>query len=232
MKKNCRYSESQIQASGLLTEERFREVQDAVTNRITPAHDRDGKPIGHALVVHLDNGVRWLHPNVEADHAKEYVRTQALVAVLTDEELELINNHCLEAGRTRREAARFEKAKKVTEWGEGAWLGDTYHHTMAELLEYLSSEEDEWPEYVWAARPQTVIGKIDAWDCCESMVCDQGWEDMDHHDLHGLTELQAALDKFTEANAGVLSYETDYTIAVLLSGYKSALIGQSEPSNQ
>jgi hypothetical protein len=221
MKKTCQYSESQIEKSGLLTESRFREVQEAVTSRISPPRDRNGEVIGHALVVHMDDGTRWLHPCVDKDHAMEYVRRQALPDVLTESELESINGHCLESGRARREVSYFEKAQKVTEWNEGAWLGDDYHHTMDDLLDFLSEDEGEWPEYVWAARPQAVIGKLDVWDCCESMVCDTGWEDMDVHDLHGVTELQAALDKFTEANSSVVSYETDHRIAVLLSGYKA-----------
>ena len=220
MKKTCRYSESQIQQSGLLSNERFREVQEAVTSRISPAFDRDGKPLGDALVVHMDDGTRWIHPCADKDHSKEYVRTNALADALTEAELEIINQHCLEAGRERMEAKRFEKAEKVTEWSEGAWLGDTYHHTMDDLIGYLEDDEEEWPEYVWAARPHAVIGKLHAWDVCESMVCDQGWEDMDEHDLEGMTELQAALDKFTEANAGVISYDTDYRKAVLLAGFR------------
>lgn len=221
MKKYCQYSESQIQESGLLSEERFREVQAAVTSRISPAYDRDGKEIGHAQVVHMADGTRWLHPCVDKDHAKEYVRTNALVDVLTEAELELINKHCLQASRERREKEQFEKAEKVTEWSDGAWLGDDYYHSMDELLDALAESEDEWPEYVWAARPKAVIGKLDAWSVCESDVCDSGWEDMDENDLNGMAELQAALDRFTDANADVVSYDTDHRKAVLLAGYKA-----------
>lgn len=224
--KHCRYSERQIEESGLLSDERFREVQAAVTERITPAYDRDGKPVGQSQIVHLNDGVRWLHPRVDSDHSAEYVRTQALVAVLTDDELETINAHCLEAWRIRREATAFEKAKKVTEWSEGAWLGDDYYHSMDDLICFLEDNEGEWPEYVWAAKPQRVIGEFTVFDICESYIDANGWEEMDESDLHGVDELKAALDKFTEANAGVLSYQTDYKVAVLLEGYKSKVTTQ------
>lgn len=221
MDKYCRYSESQIEASGLLSDERFREVQTAVTERISPAYDRDGKPVGKSQIVHLNDGVRWLHPRVDSDHAAEYVRTQALVAVLTEAELDLINAHCLEAHRVRREAAHFEKASKVTEWGDGAWLGDNYYHSMDDLICFLEDNEEEWPEYVWAAKPRTVIGEFSVFDICESMIDANGWEEMDENDLHGVEELKEALDRFTAANAGVVSYQTDYKVAILLEGYKA-----------
>lgn len=220
MPKTCLYTEAQIQESGLLSEERFKEVQAAVSDRISHAYDKDGKPIKNAVIVDLGDGHRTLYPRVDNDSMMNCARRDALPLILTEVELELITAQCLAQGQANREAKFFAKAQHLTEWTEGAWLGDTYYHTMDELLDDLPENLEEWPEYVWAAGPQRVIGKFDAWEVCENMVCDQGWEDMDDSDLHGLKELQAALDKFTEANAGVLSYHTDYKTAVLLEGFK------------
>lgn len=225
--KTCYYSETQIQQSGLLSAERFQEVQAAVTSRISPAFDRDGKPLGHAQIVHLSDGTRWIHPRADDANSKEYVRTQALADILTADELTAINDRCLEAGRVRRESERFSKAEKLTAWDGGAWLGDTYYHTMDDLLEDLigglENEDDPWPEYVWAASPRPVIIGLDAWEICENEVTQNGWDDMDEHDLNGLPELQAALDAFTAANATVVSYVHDFHKAVLLTGYKQKL---------
>ncbi len=91
----------------------------------------------------------------------------------------------------------------------------------------LESEGEEWPKCVWAAQGQVVIPALEVGDVVEHYVCDRGWEDMNTDDLHGVTELQAALDQFVEANKGVLSYNPDYSTTILLAAWKEARNNQT-----
>ncbi len=93
---------------------------------------------------------------------------------------------------------------------------------MDDLCDHLESAGEEWPEYVWAAKPTTVIQGLDVASVVEHRIEAHGWEDMDDNDLNGVAELQAALDKFEEANATVKSYWPDYTTAILLAPWKQA----------
>jgi hypothetical protein len=149
------------------------------------------------------------------------MRRGCLPAVLTAAELELINRTCLDARSSEQEKAHFAKAAKVESWDGGAWLGDRYFSSMDELCDHIESHGEKWPEYVWAARPQTVIGSLDVAGVVENQITDRGWEDMETSDLNGVAELQAALDRFVEANAAVHSYVTDYSTAILLGAWKN-----------
>jgi len=148
------------------------------------------------------------------------MRRSCLPAVLTPTELDVINDKCHEAREDALNKERFAKAAKVEAWDGGVWLGDQYFSSMDELCDHLESHGEEWPEYVWPAAPQTVIGKLDVADVVENQISDRGWEDMETSDLNGVVELQAALDKFVEANAAVKSYRPDHKVVILMAAWK------------
>ncbi len=217
----CYHNEDQLRESGLLSPARMAEVTAQIEARIEPCFDRAGLELKHAFIAECPEG-RMLFARVDSDGQREYLRRSVLAGVLTDSELEIVNRDCSSAQEASKSARDFEKAKKVEAWDGGAWLGDRYFPSMDELCDHLESEGDEWPEYVWAAAPMTVIYARDVADVYESQICDRGWEDMEASDLNGVAELQAALDAFTKANETVKSYLPDYKIAVLLAAWKAA----------
>lgn len=219
MKRNLSYTEEQIRESGLLTPERLAEVLAAAEARMSPAFDAQGRAIKNTCIVDYGDGHRELWPRQDSEHMSCMARRDAIATSLTDDEYQRIKDHCFEAYQRKKEEHRFEKAEKLTTWDGWVYYGDKYFPSLEELFDHLASvcdSEEDWPEYVWAARPTVVIGKFDAWEICESYVSDNGWEDMSENDLHGLPELQADLDRFTAANASVVSYLPDYKKAVLI----------------
>ncbi len=218
----CQFTEGQIEESGLLSPERMAEVSAAINARIVPCCLPDGKALTNAFVADHGEEGKFVYARCDNASAFEYMRRSVLPAVLTPEELECINEHCLSARETELNEKRFKEAKKVEAWDDGAWLGDNYYHSMDDLCDHLECEGEEWPEYVWGAKPKTVIHEIDVADVFECQICDHGWEDMSVDDLKGVEELQAALNKFVEANAVVYSFLPDYKTAVLLAPWKAA----------
>lgn len=218
----CHYSEQQIRESGLLSPERIDEVSAAITARITPAYDGAGKELSQAAVADLGNGDRLLFARVDTASAMEYVRRTVIVAVLTDVELALINKHCLEAQSTAKNALRFAKATKIESWTDGVFHGDDYYASLSDLLEHLENHGDQRPEYVWAAEPTTVLTELHVGDVVEGAISERGWEEMVTDDFEGVAELQAALDKFVQANSGVTSFRPDFSKAILLQACRTA----------
>ncbi len=219
--KFCYYSEEQVRESGLLSPERMVEVSAQIDARIEPCFDRAGNKLAEAFIAECPDG-RMLFARVDSDGQREYLRRSVLAGVLTDSELEMINARCSAQSSARENAEHFAKAKKVEAWDGGAFLGDDYFSSMDELCDCIESDGSEWPEYVWAARPQLVLRDLDAADLLQSEIENRGWEDMDIHDFHGVADLQAALDKFKEANASVKSYWPDHSTAILLAAWKAA----------
>lgn len=113
-------------------------------------------------------------------------------------------------------AERLEKAEDVTEtytgpvycetYTGGGW-GDGYYSDMEDLLEYLSCEQDEWPEWCFACTPNVRV--LDPDDAIQR-ICDDGYEDMGE-DLMASEELKAACQKWSEENKARLTvWHTDY----------------------
>lgn len=128
---------------------------------------------------------------------------------------------CRKIDEETRERDRFSKAEKLAEWkgwvwdpeGRG-WKLDGFSESVEEFLEYLEDQEQEIPEYVWACKPvQFVHGELA--DITDKII-DNAYEDFDVNELDGLWELKAAIEKFNELNKDVVSYEPDYSKAVLL----------------
>lgn len=217
----CYHGEEEIRQSGLLSPERMAEVSTTIDARIEPCFDAKGVKIANAFIAECPEG-RMLFARADDDSSRAYLRRSVLAGVLTEAELELVNKRASGARASVQDAERFAKAKKVEAWDGGAWLGDRYFSSMDELCDHLESDGEEWPVYVWAAEGQVVIPGLGVDDVVEHYVCDRGWEDMSIDDLHGVAELQAALDKFVEVNKGVESFNPDYSTAILLAPWKAA----------
>lgn len=116
----------------------------------------------------------------------------------------------------RKEAERFEKAKKITESEyTGSFVfgpDDKYYEDIESAIDqYLEGQE---PEYVWACKNVGVV-KATAENIYENML-ENMWEDADHNDLNGVEELEAAVEAFNKANESVSVWEPDYTTAILV----------------
>lgn len=111
----------------------------------------------------------------------------------------------------RFEAATKIKASEFT--GDQAFWDDKYYDSVEDALDgYL--KPDHRPEYIWAAKNQG-LPKASLDDLIERVI-EGAWEDADSDDLNGVEELQAAVDKFNEENAGVPVYMPDFTLAILI----------------
>lgn len=128
---------------------------------------------------------------------------------------------CDRANQAKKEADRFEKAEKKTEWGGWVYLEGTgrdgYSESLSDFWDNWESDHDEGdekPAYVWACK-KNHFAVADVSDITER-IADNGYEDFDADDLNGLEELKAAIEKFNEANKDVVSYEPDYGVAILL----------------
>jgi hypothetical protein len=145
---------------------------------------------------------------------------------------------CEEAKRREKEAARFAAAEKVTEWDgwiyceEVSGYNDHYFVNVGELEDYIASEipdevemallsEEEqaevirMPAYVWTCTANAFAAA--SLDQITEQIADNAYEDFDCADLRGLDALQAAVDAFNEANAGILCYSPNYKRALILS---------------
>lgn len=130
----------------------------------------------------------------------------------------LLCEPCARLASAERERERFEKAEKVEEWDGWVYCEGTgrdgYSESIEELLDLLEDSGDPIPPYVWTctAIPFAAV----TIDEIKDRICDDAYEDFDADDLSGLDDLKEALDKFNQANEGVLSYQPDYTKAVLI----------------
>ncbi|MDD2765610.1 MAG: hypothetical protein PHE83_16735 [Opitutaceae bacterium] len=212
----CPYTEAQVRESGLLPPERMKQVEADITARIRPCFDAGGNEIPNTRIADLGDQGREVFTRLDSDYNVEYLRRTVMAAVLTAEEIMLIQRSCLDAIEEARNKDRFAKAEKLAAWAGGVFMDDTYFPSLNHLRDHLANEGDEAPAYVWAAEPLTVIPKLEVADVVECPLAENGWEDMGVDDLEGVSELQAALDQFTKANAGVRSYRPDYTKAILL----------------
>lgn len=99
----------------------------------------------------------------------------------------------------------FEKAEKLTVWDGWVFLDDCGHRDgyftdAGDFVEWWQQTRKEpLPQFVFIAEPQEFPG-LNLDDVLESM-CDEMYEEARLH-LEGEDELQVAVDKFNEANAG------------------------------
>lgn len=129
-------------------------------------------------------------------------------------------NDCFNKRAAAQELARFEKADKVstfdgwvyTDTGYGYQEG--YFRSVDELFDWLAEHELAL-DYVWTCKATQFVS-VDT-DTIYENIEDNGYEDFERADLLGTTELEAAIAVFEKANEGIVSYEPDYTTALVLS---------------
>lgn len=221
----CHYTEEQVRDSKLLSPERWAEIEAGIAARTLSVFRKDGTEIAGVKLADFGNGNGSLFSRLDSPHADEYMRRSIMSSLLTEAELKIINDRCLNAHEAEKTKERFAKAEKLDSWDGGVFWGDDYFASMDELCDDIAGGNHEWPEYVWAAEPQTVIAGLDVADITEHLICDRGWEDMDVDDLNGVAELEAALKTFEEANKSVVSYRPDYSKAILMTAWKAATGG-------
>jgi hypothetical protein len=127
-----------------------------------------------------------------------------------------------------KEAERFENAVKVAAADYGSWVfcdgvghNNGYFESVDEFLEWA---EDNYagpshvPAYVWACEDIGIRGANDF----ASNVLDGMWEDAELDDLYGVSELEAAIALFNEANKSISVWFPDYSKAIMLAGASEA----------
>jgi len=217
--KYCRYTLDQLRESALFTPERFAEISTEVKDRLHPVYLANGAEVPHARFVETSApGKGWLHPRVEEDHQWEHAHRTALAYALTDAEFDLVERVFWSAWNRQKEKERFEKAAKipVSAWSDGVFIGDSYFSNIDEALDHIASMDEDRPAYAWAAKSQPVVDDADAAEYASNFIDSNGWEDMSVNDLHGVEELQHALELFRERNSGVLSFTPDHGTAICI----------------
>jgi hypothetical protein len=221
----CFYlSLQQVRDSGLLSAERLAEIDAEISRRLTNVFDSEGRVILNTRCADLSPYGRFLYPKMDHETGAEewaYAKGQIMTALLTEDERKLLNDNAFTAQRATNEARAFDRAQKVAEEEWDGWVcyGDDYFPSVEDLHDRLACDgvaREDYPTYCWATRKQRVIQGLDAESVVEHCLDAWGWEDMDLFDLNGIPQLRAALEAFEKANADVVSYHEDRSIAVLL----------------
>jgi len=128
---------------------------------------------------------------------------------------------CWNESQDKAEKARFEKAKHLkpeeyTGWiySDGLGWSEGYFECIDDLIDYCKEEDADIPEYVWATNE--VHFAQASIDDLLSNIHDRAYEDFETESLHGLPELKKAIETFNEANKYVVSYEVDYSRAIMI----------------
>ena len=210
---NNYYSWDQIKESKLLAPERIVEIANLTQQRFENLYDYKGNKInGVKSYFLIENGVKqsYLCNEKMGGYDHDYHVKVILGNILTNEEQELINKHCLRQITFNREQKYFEKAKKLTI--------DQYQGKLCINDNYFDS--DDIPEnlennYAWTVTERPVF-KVWAEDIVGDEVANNGYDELEIEDFKGVKELQEALDLFAKKNEDIKSYEANYGVCVLL----------------
>ena len=127
-----------------------------------------------------------------------------------------------------REAARYDKAEKVTSWDgwvyrEDCGYQDGYFNSVAEYLDWIAESDEEaadngdtepaMPDYVWTCSENRFC-QLDYDSIIENATQD-AYEDW-NTEVNGADDLKAAIEKFNEANKELISYHPNYKRALIL----------------
>jgi hypothetical protein len=180
---------------------------------------KDGKPTG-IFFCEKCRQIACTHDSAERC-CKNYLCTKC--GVDTGQRSWTACEPCRRAAEAEGERARFEKAEKLTKWDGWVDDGSDYYPSVGAYLESRDSGSGngDVPEYVWACKAIQIV-KVDS-DHLMQEIEEHGYEDFDSSTLDGLAEFETACKAFEKANADVVSYEPDYTRAVLLSPQTSDL---------
>jgi hypothetical protein len=126
-----------------------------------------------------------------------------------------ICEECRESARLIREAQRFEKAEKLTEWDGHLFIdgfGSEYFDDIdAIVCDWECGDGDTPPAYAYACKKTPMVDR----DSSDVVECIEGYEDWDG-ELNGVEELEEAIQKFNKANADKYLLEPDYSKVILL----------------
>lgn len=213
----------QVRDSGLLSVDRMAAVEAEIERRLSIPLTPDGRPITSARLADMGEYGLHLYPVMTHESNWEYARRQLLAIALTEEERTMLGRHALAASAIRRERAKMEKAAKIPEadWGGPVYYGDNYYDSVEECLEAVWDNGGETPLYVWPAIPRSVVGALDVSETIQGEIEENGWEDFDEGDLHGIDDLQRALDAFVMANRGVTAMWPDETRIIVVDREKA-----------
>ena len=218
----------QVRDSGLLTPARLAAVEAEIERRISVPQDTEGRPIESARLADCSPWPRMLYTRLDHESGWNYMRRELLAIVLTEEERQFLDKHALSAASQRRDEAAFTKAVHVAAADWDGWVcdGDSYYENVEDYLDRWVSDQEEGgpieavlvglPRYLRAAIPESVIQELDVARVVERQLDERGWEDCSTDDLEGVADLQAALDRFVEANAAIISHRMDRKTAILL----------------
>jgi hypothetical protein len=120
---------------------------------------------------------------------------------------------CQHAEWEKRVALRLEKAEKLEKWDGFVFWGNDLFSCIGEAEEAMADQldVDEWPEYLYVAKP-IPFRQLDAGSILENLM-----EDFDSEDeiqLKGVQEFRAACEAFNAANQDIQYFEEDHARAV------------------
>jgi uncharacterized protein YpmB len=129
----------------------------------------------------------------------------------------------MQAKEASKEAARFDKAKKITEaeYKEGMlYDGDRYFNDVEDAVEHYECNDSAPPEYLWACK-RAELPTASAESIYENLL-EAMWDDADTSDLYGVKELEAAVTAFNKENRSIQLWEPDYSTAILVEKRKES----------
>lgn len=124
------------------------------------------------------------------------------------------HKECRDAHSAKKAMERMEKAEKLEEWDGGVFWNNEYFDSIrdAEQAIWENSEEgDEWPEYLYVAKPMP-RREVDPYWVYERLLDDNDPEN--EIELNGMKEFEAACKAFDDANKWLIFYDEDTKRAV------------------
>lgn len=143
------------------------------------------------------------------------------------EQYRTVCSACGRAREVQREAERFAKAEKVTDWDgwifwDGTGFNEGFFSSVEDLEEYLAGDGMQFPPaYVWTCKKIQLVSRI--FDRISDYISENAYEDWDTSHLSGLPEFKAAVEAFEAANKDQVSWEPSYKQALLLEPIAAAI---------
>jgi hypothetical protein len=172
----------------------------------------DGKPTGvfycgKCRIVHRD---RIMADNCCVPYRCKYCDVEV-------DKYRLVCAACCRKQDIAKEAARFEKAEKLTAWDGPVVMPDSdrYFSDVGDYLDQTEWDEEQTEcEYLWTCHAKPVC-HLD-YDTIIENATQEPYEDFDPESLRGRKDLEVALAVFNELNKGNVCWTPDYKVALLL----------------
>lgn len=214
------YTWEQIKESKILSPERESEVENLVNSRFDDVYDKNGVKLNNIKQYYLTpKGIKtyYVFP-ANREHFDGFYFREVMQEILTDNEIEKINKHCLNLTSDRKESEAFEKSKKIneSEYNDYFFYNDKYYYDFGEFRYQIIDEEGNLPEFVWATKTRKILTPTRVNEIFENDIDNNGFEGLDMDYFDGVEELQSALDKFVKINEDKVSYSPDYSTSIIL----------------